>query len=118
MKTVTVQFSGSSARYAYHCKYDVEIGQTVVVDSPSTGYTCVRVADIRDFGSLSASKHVVCVVDDTQYKDDIAKEEKRSGILKSLAEIDKTVSEQQRYRHLANIPEAKELLAQLDKLSA
>lgn len=120
MKTVIVQFinsySSQGYEYFYPDEWNLNVGDRVVVDSPSSGYVTAKVITFNQRGK--ASKWLVQKVDDTEYKARKAKEEERQKILKELDKIDKKVKEEQKYQYLANIsPEAALLLNQLNRIS-
>lgn len=120
MKTVIVQFinsySSQGYEYFYPDEWNLNVGDRVVVDSPSSGYVTAKVITFNQKGK--ASKWLVQKVDDTEYKARKAKEEERQKILKELDKIDKKVKEEQKYQYLANIsPEAALLLNQLNRIS-
>lgn len=119
MTTVAVKFPGSFKPYHYMCPFEVKKGDTVIVDSPSTGYTAVKVQDVYEGGNPTASKRVVDVVDDSDYKHSIETEKQRQVILAELKELEARVSEEDRFALLAKrVPKAKILLNKLKKLAA
>ncbi len=118
MNTVAVKFPGSFKHYHYMCPFAVEKGSTVVVDSPSTGYTAVKVLEVYEGRNPTASKRVVDVVDDSDYKQSIDNEKQRQAILQELKELEAKVSEEERFALLAKrVPKAKTLLNKLRKLN-
>lgn len=119
MGVIRVKFTeGNPNLYSYNCKYDIEIGGYVVVDTPNAGYRVAQVREICDFNK-DASKDVVCVVDDSQYKKDkeLAKERK-----KLEAQLDLRLEKANKlamYKALAGAdPEMKELLSKLELLES
>ena len=118
MTTVAVKFPGSFKNYHYICPFKVSKGDTVIVDSPSSGYTAVKVQEVYE-SSCNASKRVVDIVDDRDYKHSIETEKQRAIILQELKVIEAKVSEEERFALLAKrVPKAKMLLNKLKKLNS
>lgn len=77
LKTIEVQFKDCAgqpvgASYTYKTELDLEVGDEVVVDSPSTGMTVVYVSQIHDLPQLDTQapfqyKWVVSKVDRAGY---------------------------------------------------
>jgi hypothetical protein len=123
MKTVLVKFDNANATswqrdktYSYLCPdHSVQEGDHVVVDTPSGGYTCVRVTGVEDGALPAAKKEIICRVDDSAYKARLDMAKEREKLLKELAAIDKKVKDGQRFAYLAQLdPEAAKLLERLD----
>ncbi len=103
--------------YHYNCNFAVDVGSHVVVDSPKNGYTVVKVVGIN-VTSCGASKSVVDVVDDSEYKSAIKTEADRKAIILRLEAIADQIGEMARFAPIAKSnPEAKKLLGQLKRLS-
>lgn len=117
MKSVKIKFDDyASKTYSYLCPDEtVAVGDHVIVDSPSSGYVCVKVLEIVD-GSVG-SKEIVCKVDDSAYlaRKELVKE--REKIIKDLTAIDKKAKDEQRFAYLATLdPSAASLLARLKEI--
>jgi len=108
----------STKRYHYFCPYPVRVGDHVIVDSPYDGYTCVRVVEVLQKGSIKASKPVIQVVDDTDYKTNLERQKRVNEIKTKLKQRQAQIAEMQFYRQLAAMdPEAKQLVDELEQLS-
>ena len=122
MKTVSVKFSSGyqEKTYAYLTDIDdVSVGDTVVVESPHSGMTCVVVKGIDDSAEAisKATKWVVCKVNDTAYRARIEAEREKAKILAKLQKIKAQVLEQNQFEELARLsPEAADLVKQLKTL--
>jgi hypothetical protein len=114
-----VQFGKfSDKKYAYKCKYPVNVNDCVVVDSPHDGYTCVSVKSVtKDDGTSKATKHVVLVVDDSDYKRSIEIEKSKKEIMSNLKQLAEEHGKLEFYRILAKTnPEIKNLLTKLESI--
>ncbi|MCV0350149.1 MAG: hypothetical protein K5863_08740 [Nitratireductor sp.] len=106
-------------RYHYKCKYPVEVGDHVIVDTPHNGYTCVKVVAVLPAGSANATKSVIQVVNDNEYQADLQREKRIREIKAQLKARQNEIAELAFFRHLAEVdPEAKVLVDELSKLAA
>jgi hypothetical protein len=120
MKTVTVKFINRSSYdtgdkvYTYIARFDdIQVGDFAIVDVAGK-YSVVQILDVQAGIGPKATKHLVQMIDDTDYKEAVVTEAKRKAILKELAEIDSKIKDKVRYAHLASVdPKAAELLNQL-----
>ena len=122
MKTLKVRFSGDGVigrTYDYMTDIDsVEKGSRVVVDSPNGGYVVVEVTEVVDTETVKASKWVVCLVDDTRYKQRLAADTERKDILALLEKKSRKIEEVQKYEFLSALdPEAAALLSRLKEIA-
>lgn len=110
----------NSKTYAYSTDVeDIEVGDTVVVESPSSGYTCVKVVGIDDspVAVSKSTKWVVCKVDDTNYKDRLEREKQKGVLIAKLQKLQKEVMERNQFEELAKLdPEAAKLVEELKNL--
>ena len=121
IKTVRVVFMSGNAnngyvqkQYEYLTTLDVKAGDVAIVDSPNDGYVTVRVKSVQDGEIGKISKFIVQLVDDTEYKNTLAKHLARKEIIKQLEAKKKQVEEMQVWKWLAdNDSEAAELLKKL-----
>lgn len=117
MKTAVVKFPTSSTLYHYRTELDLQEGDHVVVDSPTSGYTVAVVRKVIDDVSLKATAFIVCKVDDTAYKARKESKLRRARIVKQLREIQKQQTEIEQFAALANAnPQAALLVAELRTL--
>lgn len=120
IKTVEVTFNTGLGNKSCHylTEFDVSIGDTCVVDSPSDGFVTVTVRKIHeDVRAPKATKFIVDVVDTTKYLEQVNKHELRKEILLKLEAMRKEVEELAVYEYLSkNNREAAELLDQLKSL--
>lgn len=126
LKIVSVKFpavfsySGSNNKtYVYMTDLDVDVGDTVVVDSPSAGFTCVKVTKIdEDAVAVSkATKWVVCKIDAEAYKARIEREKQKGVIIAKLQKLQKEILERDQFAQLAALsPEAAALVEELKGL--
>jgi multidrug resistance efflux pump len=113
---IKVTFESGPKLYAYQCPYDVEVGQKVIVDSPSMGYVVVEVAEV-DVEDDKATKRVVNTIDDTDYKNHLNKLERTKQIKAKLEQKKKEVEELYIWEMLAEKDDdAKALLDELKSL--
>lgn len=116
---VVVVFHEHSKRYHYFCPYPVRVDDHVVVDAPYSGYSCVKVVDVLPQGSIKATKPVIQVVDDSDYKANIERQKRRAEIERKLEKRAQEISKLQFYRQLAAMdPDAKALVDELETLAA
>ncbi|WP_353640789.1 hypothetical protein [Mesorhizobium sp. WSM2239] len=109
----------ASKRYHYFCKYPVRVGDHVIVDSPYSGYACVKVVDVLPNGSIKATKPVIQVVDDGDYRADIERQKRIAQIKAKLKARQAEIAELEFFRHLAKIDkESSALVAELEQLAA
>jgi hypothetical protein len=122
MKSVTVRFDPtfSSKDYHYLCPYDgVIAGDKVIVDSPTNGYVVVLVVAVMEGEHPSATKRIVSIVDDEDYKRYQVNKKREAEIRKELEGIQKKVIGDKVFEHLAKLdPRAAELVKELQKLDA
>ncbi|TPJ51622.1 MULTISPECIES: hypothetical protein [unclassified Mesorhizobium] len=110
---------GRSKRYHYFCPYPVAVDDHVIVDSPIGGYTCVKVVDILPNGSIKATKRVIQVVDDSDYKAQAEREKRVAEIEAALERRTKEYSKLQFFKKMAEIdPISKKLVEELEALAA
>lgn len=104
LKTVGVKFKGLGKEYTYKTRLTLEVGDHVVVSTPSEGFAVVEVTSIHDEPQLDANsvtdyKWIVCRVDTSIYDAQNASDEM----------LYKEIAKAQRNRQRAA---AKEALAQ------
>ncbi|RWN95493.1 MAG: hypothetical protein EOS05_11915 [Mesorhizobium sp.] len=110
---------GRSKKYHYFCPYPVRVDDHVIVDSPIGGYTCVKVVDILPQGSMKATKHVIQVVDDSDYKAQAERAKRMAELEAALEKRTKEYSRIQFYKKMAEIdPVSAKLVAELEQLAA
>lgn len=100
-KFVAVEFKNSQTPYIYKTTLDLEEGDTVVVDTPRTGMTCVLVTKILKLEEVDATKYnykwIVSKVDTDYYE----------KVLDMQAQVQKTINDSKRSKLV------KEMKAQL-----
>lgn len=107
----------SDSLYYYLCPYDVEVGDIVIVDSPSDGYVTVIVRGVNCV-SKKANKRIVSVVDDRGYKEYLENQEKIRFIKAELETKKALFEELAIYKMMANEDkEVADLLNQLNSLN-
>lgn len=119
IKIVAVTFASSRQQYHYQTNLDLAVGDMVVVGAPTTGYTVVKVASVDETvtGIETATKWVVCKVDDTEYTARIERAEKRALILAKLKKEQARVLSENQFAELAKVsPAAAELVKELQDL--
>lgn len=120
IKTVEVTFNTGIGNKSYHylTEFDVSVGDTCVVDSPTDGLVTVTVKKVyEEVRAPKATKFVVDVVDGESYKEQVSKHELRKEILLKLEVMRKEVEELAVYEYLSkNNGEAAKLLEQLKEL--
>lgn len=124
MKTVTVKFAtsySSSKTYVYQTDIEgIEEGDTVVVDAPSTGMTCVKVVSVEESADsvTRATKWIVAKVDVQSYKDRIEANKRRETIIAKLRKRQSVILENNMFAKLAEMdPEAMKLVEELKSLA-
>lgn len=120
IKTVEVTFNTGLGNKGYHylTEFDVSVGDTCLVESPSDGFVAVTVRKIyEDVRAPKATKFIVDVADTTSYLEQVRKNELRKEILTKLEAKRKEVEELAVYEYLSkNDSEAAQLLEQLKAL--
>lgn len=120
IKTVEVTFNTGLGNKSYHylTEFDVSVGDTCVVDSPSDGLVTTTVRKIyEDVRAPKATKFIVDVVDTTKYLGQVNKHELRKELLLKLEVMRKEVEELAVYEYLSkNNPKAADLLKELKSL--
>lgn len=101
-KLLTVRFRGTDKEYNYRVPdtFKFPVSSKVVVDSPSTGYTivdCIRLTPERA-PNLDFYKPIVCIVDDTKYKQRKEVETKRRAVRIEIGAAMQTFREQELLR--------------------
>lgn len=124
MKTITVKFAGaygSVKTYVYQTDIEgIEVGDTVVVDAPSSGMTCVKVVSVEESADsvTRATKWIVAKVDVQSYKDRLEADKRRATIIAKLRKRQAMILENNMYAQLAEMdPEAKALVEELKSLA-
>lgn len=108
-----------SKKYHYFCPYPVAVNDHVIIDSPYGGYTCVKVVEILPNGSVKATKRVIQVVDDSDYKAQAQRQQRLAEIEAQLERRTKEYSRLQFYKKMAEIdPISAKLVAELEELAA
>jgi len=122
MKTVTVKFITGPQHYAYLTDIeDVHVGDTLVVDAPTSGYTCVKVVSVEETVESieKATKWVVCKVDTAAYRERLEKIEKRKLLTAKLKKMQQEALEADQFATLVKLnPDALALVEELKALSA
>ena len=109
--------SGIQKQYKYTCDGFVSVGAFVIVDTPSWGYAVAEVMAYYKEPDVVAVKHIVSVVDDTEYRAAKNKVARRKEILKKMERIEQKVADEARLKFLASYsPEAADLLKELENL--
>lgn len=124
IKTVSVVFKSGNVtgaytqkQYEYLTEFDVKKGDVAIVESPSDGYVTVEIKSVAPGALNKATKYLVQLVDDTEYKADAAKRAERAQIIKQLEGKKKQVEEMAVWKWLAeNDSEAAGLLEKLKQL--
>jgi hypothetical protein len=126
IKVVSVKFPNTNPynnpnkTYAYSTDVEeIAVGDTVVVESPSSGFTCVKVTaiDESDTAVTKATKWVVCKVDAETYKARVEREKRKGVILAKLAKIQKEILERDMFSQLAALDtDAAKLVEELKNL--
>ena len=103
--TVGVRFGSGYNSQVYHYLTDIDginVGDKVIVDSPSDGYVAVKV-DVghKNAQVAKATKYIVNTIDDTHYLARIEADKRRAEIIKKLEKKRKEVEELAVYQWLA-----------------
>ncbi len=134
MKIVTVQFNTNIQQYAYMTEIEgIEVGDTVVVDIPNSGFTCVKVVSVTEtaFTCLkvvsvtetaesveNATKWIVSKVDVAGYKARLEKAERRKLLTAKLKKMQYEALEADQFAALIKlVPGAAALVDELKSLS-
>jgi hypothetical protein len=122
MKTVTVKFAGMSGQtYAYLTDIEgIEVGDTLVVDSPNTGFACVTVTSVQETAQTveKASKWIVSKVDAAGYKARLERAERRKLLTAKLKKMQAEALEADQFAALIKlVPGAAALVDELKSLS-
>lgn len=122
VKIVHVKFYRSTdyaKSYAYYADIDdVQVHDTVVVDTPNSGLVCATVADVEEAADTEKGfKWIVDKVDTASHLRRLAAIEERKVILAKLEKLAKEQSEADRFAALAaSNPDAAKLVEQLRAL--
>lgn len=114
-KVVAVSFDNYGKTYDYNVDFEVCKGEFVVVDSPSNGYVVVEVKVVKSI-SAAATKWVVCKVDDSQYRERLAKAKRATEIKGILDKKLKEMEEILKYELLAKDSSVAALIKELKSL--
>lgn len=121
MNIINVSFNGHSAPYAYMTDIEgIEVGDTVVVDSPNSGFTCVKVVSVTETADSvdKASKWIVSKVDVAGYKERLEKAERRKLLTAKLKKMQAEALEADQFAALIKlVPGAAALVDELKSLS-
>jgi aminopeptidase N len=121
MNTVTVTFGAHSGTYAYMTDIEgIEVGDTLVVDSPSNGFTCVTVMSVQETADSveKATKWVVSKVDVAGYKERLERAERRKLLTAKLKKMQSEALEADQFAALIKlVPGAAALVEELKSLS-
>jgi hypothetical protein len=122
MKTVTVKFAGMSGQtYAYMTDIEgIEVGDTLVVESASSGFICVTVTSVDDADDSieQVTKWIVGKVDVAGYRDRLEKLERRKLLMAKLKKMQAEVLEADQFATLIKlVPGAAALVEELKALS-
>lgn len=122
MKIVTVKFNQPGSQgYTYMTDIEgIEVGDTLVVDSPNGGFTCVTVKSVEETaeGVAKATKWVVCKVDVSGYNERLAKIEKRKLLVAKLKKMQAEALEADQFATLIKLnPDAAALVEELKRLA-
>lgn len=121
MYVVTVKYSTSIQGYAYLTDIEgIEKGDTLVVDSPSSGFTCVTVTSVEETAEAisNANKWIVCKVDVAAYRERVKKAERRKVLIAKLRKMQEQALENDMFAKLGELdPNALPLIEELKKLA-
>lgn len=121
MYVVTVNYNTSHQSYAYLTDIEgIEKGDTLVVDSPSNGFTCVTVVSVEETveSVTKATKWVVSKVDVAAYKERMQKAERRKVLVAKLKKMQEQALEKDMFSKLGELdPNAIPLIEELKKLA-
>jgi hypothetical protein len=120
MKTVTVKFAAHGGLYAYLTDIEgLEVGDTLVVDSPNSGFTCVTVTSVEETAESvdKATKWIVSKVDVAGYKARLKKAERRKLLTAKLKKMQAAALEADQFAALIKlVPGAAALVEELKSL--
>lgn len=122
MKTISVKFTDgySDKVYAYLTEDEsIKNDDAVVVDSPNGGYKVVRVVSVEETveSVTKASKWIVQRVDDTEYKERIAKEKRKAVLEVKLAKAVEEARKKVDYNELAKLnPEIAKMVEEMNSI--
>lgn len=89
MQIIQVKFDSTNhTYYSYLCRFDVKVGDRVIVNSPSTGLTTVTVVQINSSSHLAVLKEVVATLGDVQKS-----HKRRQKTKRKLAKVEAKLSE-------------------------
>ena len=121
MKIIAVQFYTHTTSYAYMTDIEgIEVGDTVVVDSPNSGFTCVKVVSMTETAERveKATKWIVSKVDVAGYKERLEKAERRKLLTAKLKKMQNEALEADQFAALIKlVPGAAALVEELKSLS-
>lgn len=121
MKTVAVKYPNHPSVYHYLTDIEgIEVGDTLVVDSPNNGMTCVKVvsADESEVGLAKATKWIVCKVDTAAYHGRVEREARRKLLIAKLKKMQEEALEANQFAALAALnPDAVALINELKSLA-
>ena len=121
MNTVTVMFNSTTQLYAYLTDIEgVEVGDILVVDSPSSGFVCVTVTSVNETADSveKATKWIVSKVDVAGHKARLEKAERRKLLTAKLKKMQEEALEADQFAALIKlVPSASALVDELKSLS-
>jgi hypothetical protein len=121
MKIITAQFHSHTTCYAYMTDIEgIEVGDTVVVDSPNSGFTCVKVVSVTETAESveKATKWIVSKVDVAGYKERLERAERRKLLMAKLKKMQAEALEADHFAALVKlVPGAAALVEELKSLS-
>jgi hypothetical protein len=121
MQTVTVKFASTNQPYVYLTDIEgVEAGDTLVVDSPNSSFTCVTVISVHETAESveKATKWIVSKVDVTGYKARLEKVERRKLLTAKLKKMQEEALEADQFSALIKlVPGAAALVDELKSLA-
>jgi hypothetical protein len=121
MNTVIVKFGTNNQTYSYMTDIEgVEVGDTLVVDSPTYGFACVTVTSVQETAHSveKATKWIVSKVDVAGYKERLEKMERRKLLTAKLKKMQAEALEADQFAALIKlVPGAAALVDELKALS-
>lgn len=121
MNIVIVKFGNSNQTYSYMTDIEgVEVGDTLIVDSPNIGYACVTVTSVQETAHSveKATKWIVDKVDVASYKERLEKVERRKLLMAKLKKMQNEALEADKFATLVKlVPGAAALVDELKTLS-
>jgi hypothetical protein len=121
MQTVTVMFNSNTQRYSYLTDIEgVDVGDTLVVHTPSSGFTCVMVTSVTETADSveKATKWIVSKVDVAGYRARLEKDERRKLLTAKLKKMQNEALEADQFAALIKlVPGAAALVEELKSLS-